>query len=306
MNKRADDRRSFLKGAIALAGMAMAGPAWTAARSRTKLGLQLYTVLDLLQQDLEGTLKQVAALGYREVETLGVFGMDAKRFRAALDAAGLVSPSQHLMPLGLEKDFAARVHRELTLEELERRFLERFADVEALIGEAADWARTLGQKYLVWQIIWPSQMRSEQTIRAFADALDRAGRLAARAGLKLAFHNHGGEFQPVDGIVPYDLIVEETDPHLVDLEMDVCWMISKQRDPIAYLDRFPGRYRLMHLKDVDAQGKSVPVGEGIVPFRAVVAAARKAHVRHMYMELDAPKDPMAVVRDAARYLAPLL
>lgn len=269
--------------------------------TRSPLGLQLYTIQPVLLSDPAATLKAVAALGYKEVETLGCFGLDPMLLADAVAGAGLTSPSQHLMPFGLEKDFAARVRRELSMAELERSFVARFADMDAMLKEAIGWAKRLGQRYIVWQIVWPSEIHDAAATRAFAKRLNRAGQICADQGLGFAFHNHGNELVPLDGHRPYDLILDHTDPRLVKLEMDICWMASKGADPIAYLRAHPDRYRLCHLKDVNGAGKSVPAGQGIVPFEPIIQACEASGVEHYYVELDAAVEPMKIVSDAADY-----
>jgi sugar phosphate isomerase/epimerase len=178
--------------------------------------------------------------------------------------------------------------------------------VEPIIVEAAARARQLGQRYLVWQIIWPEQMATRELLDAFCRAMDRAGQLCAAEGLVFNFHNHADEMAPRWGIVPYDVIIESTDPALVKLELDAYWVTKGGGDPVSYLARYPGRYVQSHLKDATPTGDFATVGQGVVDFPALLAAARHAGVEHAYVEYDRSDDPMRAVRDSARYLQPLL
>ncbi len=304
------DRRTF----ISLAGAAVLGAALGGCRRAPTpaparpLGLQLYTVMDLLEKDFEGTIKAVAAIGYREVETLGDFGQDRRYLRELFEKYGLRSPSQHMMPAGLGKIFAAGVRGEISRQELEDGFLKALAfdRVEPLMEECIGQARDLGQQYVIWQIAWASQLQTRAAVDELIRTLNRAGELCAAAGLSFAFHNHGAEFVPVDGQVPYDLMLTNTNPAHVDFEMDVAWVTHAGVDPVHYLDKYPGRFKLCHLKDVDAEGKVTRAGTGVVRFPEFLAAAKRAGVAHAFVEYDAPADPLAVAKASYGYLQPLL
>lgn len=296
-------RRDFLKIAGLAAGFAVAGEGETASR-RPALGLQLFTVMSELERDFEGTLATVARLGYREVETIGSFGRDPAELRRILDRHGLKTPSQHLVPGTLYEVFAKFVARELSFDQVKELWLQQMSldRVRPIIQEAAVRAHALGQQYVVWQIIWQEQMRDRASLDAFCAALNEAGRVCASEGLTFNFHNHSDEFKPVDGVVPYDYILEHTDPKLVQLELDSYWVVNAGHDPVAYLQKHAGRYVQCHLKDRAPNGDFATVGQGTVDFGALLAAARKHGVKHFYVEYDRSDDPMRAVRDAARYL----
>jgi sugar phosphate isomerase/epimerase len=276
------------------------------AGSRRQLGLQLFTVMTLLEKDFEGTLATIAEFGYREVETIGAFGRDPATVRAMLDAHGLESPSQHLVPGDLYSAFLRFTRRELSFDEVKGIWLRQMAieRIEPIIEEAIGRAQKLGQRYIVWQIIWPEQMQSREELDAFCRALDRAGELCAQAGLVFNFHNHSDEFAARDGYVPYDVILESTHPDRVKLELDFYWAAHGGVDPLEYLRRHPGRYVQCHLKDSTADGDFATVGQGVLDIPAYLEGARKAGIEHYYVEYDRSDDPLAVVRDAAKYLKP--
>jgi sugar phosphate isomerase/epimerase len=272
--------------------------------SHHPMGLQLFTVMVPLERDFEGTLQAVAKIGYKEVETIGSFGRDPARVRELLDRYGLRSPSQHLVPGDLYEVFNAFTQRRMSREEIQRRWLEVMSvdRVTPIIEEGISRAKILGQKYLVWQIIWPEQMASRDLMEQFCRAMDTAGKICANSGLVFNYHNHSEEFKPVNGYVPYDLIVEQTDPKTVKLEMDVYWAVAAKADPIAYFNRHPGRYRQCHLKDGTADGELTAAGAGIVNFPDVLLAARRAGIEHYYIEYDRADDPMAATRQSYDYL----
>jgi sugar phosphate isomerase/epimerase len=300
-------RREFLMAAstFGLAGALSGGPSFAdAAPNRRPLGLQLFTVMVPLERDFEGTLQAVAQIGFKEVETIGSFGRDPAHVRELLDRHGLRSPSQHLVPGDLYDVFNAFTQRRMSHDEIHKRWLQVMSidRVTPIIEEGISRAKVLGQKYLVWQIIWPEQMATREVMEQFCRAMNTAGEVCAKSGLVFNFHNHSEEFKPVNGYVPYDLIVENTDPETVQLEMDIYWALAAQADPIAYFARHPGRYRQCHLKDGTANGDLRPAGAGMVNFPAVLQAARKAGIEHYYVEYDRADDPMAATRQSYDYL----
>jgi sugar phosphate isomerase/epimerase len=304
------DRRELIKaGAILGLAGALDGPGILAhATAGRPLGLQLFTVMVPLEKDFAGTLQAVAKIGYKEVETIGSFGRDPAQVRELLDRYGLVSPSQHLVPGNLYEVFSAFTERRMSRDEIHKRWLEVMSveRVIPIIEEGISRAKILGQKYLVWQILWPEQTATRALMDQFCHAMNAAGEACAKAGLVFNFHNHSDEFKPVNGYVPYDVIVENTDPKTVKLEMDVYWAVAAQADPVAYFTRYPGRYRQCHLKDGDAKGELTATGAGIVNFPVVLQAARQAGIEHYYIEYDRADDPMAMARQSYDYLRKLV
>ena len=149
-------------------------------------------------------------------------------------------------------------------------------------------------------------MANRELLNRFCRAMNTAGKLCAHAGLEFNLHNQSVEFVRVNGYVPYDVVVENTDPGTVGLELDVFWAFAAKADPIAYFDRYPGRYRQCHLKDGTADGQLTTVGHGVVDFPAVLRAAAKAGVRHYYVEYDRAADPMKETRLFYGYLQRLM
>lgn len=280
----------------------------SAGRPGGSLGLQSYTVMVPLERDFEGTLGSVAAMGYTEIETIGAFGRDPQRLRDVLERLGLRSPSQHLVPGDLYQVFKAFAERKLSQMDVRRLWLEGMPidRVEPIVEEGIARASVLGQRHIVWQIIWPEQMENRSMLRRFCEAMNRAGELCEEAGMVFSFHNHAIEFAPVDGCVPYEVLLEDTDPNKVKFEMDVYWARTANVDPLEYLRRNPGRYRQCHLKDAGADGEIVVPGCGSIDFKAVFAAGSQAGVEHYYVEFDRSEDPMGVARDSYQYLASLI
>jgi len=308
-------RRDFLKGTAAAAGVAAVGTSalvgicalgsrLAQAAAHRPIGLQLFTVMANLEQDFEGTLKTVAQIGYQEVETIGAFGRDPKMVRELLDKYGLATPSQHLVPGKLYDLFNQFVQHKVSGPEIQKLWQETMAieRIKPVIEEGIERAKILGQRYLCLQIIWPEQMATRELMDKFCKGLNLAGELCAKAGVVFNFHNHSDEFRPINGYVPYDLIVKNTDPKTVKLEMDMYWIAHAGQDPLKYLADNPGRYKQCHLKDSTPSGDFETVGKGTLNFPVLLAAAQKAGIEHYYVEFDRSTDPMQVTRDSYAYL----
>jgi sugar phosphate isomerase/epimerase len=241
-----------------------------------RIGLQLYTVRDEMKKNFRGTLARVARTGYKEVEFAGYFGNDPKTVRALLRQNGLTSPASHIGIPVLGKEW------EKTIED----------------------ALVMGQRYLICPWI-EEKDRTQDGFKRMAELFNKAGERAKAAGLQFGYHNHDFEFKPIQGRFPYDLLLEETDPRLVTMEMDVFWLRNGGQDPVAYFRRYPGRFACLHIKDRDASGNMVEVGKGVIPWRAIFARRDVAGTKHIFVEHDNPKDPFASIRESYRYLKAL-
>lgn len=303
------DRRDFLRAAggvgAGLSALTVA-PAFARTGDFPRPGLQLFTVMKLLDTDFEGTLRTIAQIGYRQVETMGAFNRDPAWVRDQFRRFGLTTPSQHLMPSTLYNDFSSYNRGEIGWAEIIRRFTLAFDfnRVEQFVTEAIGRAKILGQQYIVWQMNWQKGYGLSEVKQHIA-AFNIAGQLCRDAGLGFAFHNHDLEFLPLDGTTPYDLLVQGTDPDLVKLEMDFMWASFAGADPVAYFERYPGRFRMTHLKDRTTAGKIVIPGTGIEDFPRLLDASKKAGIEHAFVEYDQPVSPIDEIRAAYRYLRTL-
>ncbi|MBJ7376634.1 TIM barrel protein [Sphingobium sp.] len=298
------NRRNVLASAM---GMMVAGCAAgrTANRpSPARWGLQLFTVGALMEQDFEGVLRQVAAFGYKEVETVGSFGRDPVWLRAQLDRFGLASPSQHIASDEVYASFGAWTRKEITTEQnrenYERAFLPEKA--LALVEDGIAKAKILGQSYVTWPILMPRMLADRAILDRYLDIFNQAGRMCRDAGLTFAFHNHHREFQRLGPDMIYDLILKGTDPELVKMEMDFYWVTKAGQGPIPYFENNPGRYFGCHVKDVDAAGEFAIVGTGRLDLPRLIGAAREAGAQHFFVEYDRSDDPIGAIRDSMVYL----
>jgi sugar phosphate isomerase/epimerase len=284
-------RRSFLKTASAsIAGAAFlkSAPRLMANALALPIGLQLYSVRDLLPIDYDGTLRQLGRLGYQEVEAAGFFGHSPKEVRQAMDHAGLHCVSAHY-PL---KDLLPKV------------------------DEVIRFGKDLGLNSIVCAAPWlkdPSSVkdpgsraaRDTMTLddwRWNADQFNRIGERVNAAGMRFAYHNHTAEFRSENGVVFYDELLRATDPAKVMMEMDCGWVVIGGKNPADYLNRYPNRFSMLHVKD-SAPPPSTEMGHGTIDYHPIFEAAKNARIEHAFVEqeeFDMP--PMEALKIDADYM----
>lgn len=276
------NRRSFVAELAALglaAGAGAQGCAPTAVRRRSwPLGVQLYTVRRELESDFQQTLERIASLGYAEVEFAGYFNKSVQAVASVLRQSGLHAPAGHFPLESLDK-----------------------------WDETLEFASEVGHRYVV--IPWvPQERRADaQAYRELARAFNGAGERARRSGIRLAYHNQEYDFIPADGAVPFDLLLAETDPALVEFELDVYWMVKFGQDPLHYLRSWPGRFPMLHLKDSSGapEHRMTEVGSGAIDWPAILSLGSETGARHLFVEHDEPASAFASVEASLRYLQSL-
>lgn len=303
------DRRKFLEvsglGMLAASMGACAAPGLRGGSAATSAwGLQMFTVLPMLQKDFAGTFKAVADLGYRNVETIGSLGAEPRALRELLDRCGLKSPSQHIASEFLFNSFSRWAKREISTEENRVNYVSALQpeNVESLIAGAIAQARILGQQYLTWPILLAPHIADRKLIDRFTKAFDRAGAMCRDEGLTFVYHNHAIEFGKIDGEVIYDILLAQTDPALMKLELDFYWFAKGAADPYAYLSRNKGRYTTAHVKDMNADGDFAVVGGGMLDVPRLIRAGRAAGMQYFFVEYDRSTDPMREIAESIRYL----
>lgn len=317
-------RRDFLKNSAGLflgsllSQRLIARSAFFGKPRLDRIGVQLFSIPKILEKDFAGTMGMISQIGYKEIEFYGpysfsaledkerwkavtpslgfsgsgYFGLTVQEVKKVLDDNGLSSPSMHT---GL-------------------------STLRSNMHEMAEAANILGQKY----IILPSS-KTEANLDGYkrlADEFNEIGSRAEKAGLRFAYHNHGNGLKEIDGIIPFDLILERTDPKLVYLQMDIFWMTAGGVDPVAYLDKYPARFRLMHIKDMAKNvrfsgdgGDSkqwielfpylTDAGSGVLDLKSIISHAEKSGVEHYIVERDLAPLPKEALEKAFTYLSGL-
>ncbi|MEJ7618693.1 MAG: sugar phosphate isomerase/epimerase [Pyrinomonadaceae bacterium] len=303
-------RRRFLQlGAGTATGLWAAGnvPRALAGSAKTlkNIGVQLYTVRDLMPKDAPGTLKALAGLGYKEVE---VIGRNLDQLAPELQRVGLKPISMHI-------EAALVTGNRETLKAIAARFNFPMLPDDYTLSSAIANAKKHGVEYLVVSYLFPQERGGADFYRQFADQMNRAGEQCRAAGLKLCYHNHAFEFAPVESIIPFDLFMERFDARLVSWEMDVFWIAMGGQDPAVTLRKYKGRVPLVHLKDKakaiagQTDEAKVPptafaeVGNGGLNFAEILRAAEEAGVRHYFVEQDQTAgNPLDSLRQSYAYL----
>lgn len=280
-------RRDFARlGAGAAAVLAGAGRVLAAPLDKP-IGLQLYSVRNLLPKNFEGTLEQLSAAGYKEVEAAGYYNKSAKDFRHAMDQAGLRCISGHYT---------------LSL-------------LRAQLDEEIEYAHALGLEYMVCSssggVHRDPNAKGEPTLddwRYIAGEFNRVGEKLKAAGITFGVHNHTPEFATEDGVLVYDELLRLTDPRLVVFEMDCGWVKASGHNPVDYLSKMPERFPLMHVKDMAHEPgggyHSVVLGTGTINYAPILRAA--TGLKHYFIEQEEfAGDPMKELREDAAYMRKL-
>lgn len=258
-------RRQWMAGGAAFAATIAGGPLMARSSGPKPVGIQLYTVRELFAKDPTGTLAQVAAIGYREVEYGGggYDKMDHAALRRTMERLGLTSPSIHVGYEALASDFDGTVAM----------------------------TRALGADTLVVPYMGEAHRTAAGWKAAVADFNRHAERLK-KAGLGFAYHNHDFEFTvKPDGVSLFDTLIADADPALVGLELDLFWAVAAGEDPKAIIRRLPGRIYAYHVKDRTADGKMTSVGKGAIDFADIFTLNAVAGVKHFYVENDQSPAP---------------
>src|SRR5262245_23998517 len=288
-------RRAFARQAGVYASAALIAPA-ALAQSRYKMGLQLFTIRDAMARDVVGTLKSIAALGYQEVETygfdpdaIGYYRLPAKEFAQRLKDNGLTTPSGHY---DLNKFVTTSVDD-----------LHRYVDRSAL------GAHALGQSYITWPVL-DAANRTIETFKVVAERLNAIGERLGKAGLQVAYHNHGYEFVEQDGQLPYDIILKNTDPKLVKLQVDLYWLSHDSKQPAHFwFQRAPGRFVMWHVKDMHKVSRDyTELGNGTIDYTKIWPDVGLAGMKHFFVEQGGnfAHDSMRSVADCAEYVKQFL
>ena len=248
------------------------------------IGLQLYTVRDLLEKDFEGTIERVAQIGYKNLEFAGYYNHTPEQVRALLDRLQLVSTSSHIGSQLIRQDAAAQIRA----------------------------AKTIGQDY----ITIPSYNFGREGAAGWRKGVaefNQWGAMCRDAGIKLAYHNHAAEFAPLEGTTGYDILLREVDPKLVDFELDLYWARYADQDPLTLFAKYPGRFAMWHVKDMMLTGTTkgmAPVGKGTLDFKTIFAHAGESGLKHFFVEHDnaaaGPGGSLASIQTSIEYLRKLL
>ena len=291
MSFHAMNRRRFLETAATISAATLFSSrfGWAAGEHKiNKVGVQLYTVRDLMKEDFDGTIAKVAQVGYKEVEFAGYFGHTAEQVKDVLQKNGLTAPSTHVQYDELDEKFPSVI----------------------------EFSKTVGMDYIICPWIPEDFRKSPDIWKQASDKFNKCGEQTKKAGIQFGYHNHWFEFLPTNGKLPYDELLKDCNPDLVKMEMDLCWAVAAGADPVKYFEKYPGRFPLVHVKDLKTRPKITSggaqnygdtvdlteVGSGIIDWKRIFAHSQQAGIKHYIVEHDHPKQPIESITKSYQYL----
>lgn len=249
-----------------------------------RIGLQLYTLREAIELDLRGTLEKVAKIGYSELEAASgskghYYGMMPGDFSSMVRDMGMYLRSTHVLVSNPYVSVSPTLKNGL----------------QKLVDDAAD----AGQQYLVCAFLFPEERESLDQYKQHAELFNEAGEACRKAGLQFAYHNHDFEFESLEGEIPYELLLSQTDPELVKMELDLYWVAKVGLDPVTWFEREPGRFPLWHIKDMakTEEKEFTEVGNGSIDFGRIFKASDTAGLDYYFVEQDeTPGDPFISIQ----------
>ncbi|MBE9492172.1 MAG: sugar phosphate isomerase/epimerase [Bacteroidetes bacterium] len=274
-------RRTFVKSISATLVASLVFPfRLTAIPTGKIIGIQLYTLRDQVKENFKGTLQKIADIGYNAVEAAGYadrkfYGYAPKEYKKIVEEKGLIPQSSHS---GISLD-----------------------NVDQVIDDTLE----AGMSYIVLPYLAQDKRKTIDDYKKLAEEFNRIGERCKMSGLRFGYHNHAFEFEKMDGIIPYDIMLEQTEPEFVTMQLDLYWMVYGGYDPLDYFEKYPGRFELWHVKDMDHTEKRecTEIGQGIIDFKKIFAAKDKAGMKYYYVEQEAFKiPPFESIRISFNYL----
>jgi sugar phosphate isomerase/epimerase len=295
-------RRKFIKSNAGLlaGGLVMSSlPIGFFAASYPPPGLQLFTFFDVIDKDLNGTLKRIAEIGYVEIESAfskkgGYYGLKPKEFADLVRSNGMKWKSHHVLGAPIVLPPGTKMPLGADGKPIDLSAIRNLKDnMQVLVDEAAEG----GIEYLVCA---NTPINSMDEIKSSIEVLNRTNTACKKAGVKFAFHNHDAEFHTVEGKVPYQMFLDETE---IKMELDLAWAIKGGQDPVALFKERPGRFPLWHVKDLDnTHEKILPVGSGTIDYKRIFAESETAGLQYYFVEHDFPKDGWQSITESIAYL----
>lgn len=315
------NRRKFLQqsGSLAVAGLLLPRLGFAnrlfESKAAMPIGLQLYTLGELMTTDAKGTLQKLAAIGYKELESAGsgkgnYYGYTPKELASMIKDMGMNWRSAHVGGAPFSMEQIMKMAKTAEDSARIKRMVERFKDRPKTLNlkenyqQLADDAAEGGLSYLVCSSIPVSTM---DEIKTAVEVFSKAGEACKKNGVQFAYHNHQTEFDTIEGNRPFDYILTKTDKELVKMELDLAWATKANQDPVALFNQYPGRFPLWHVKDLDKQTKNpAEVGSGIVDFKRIFENAKSSGMNYFFVEQDQAPQPLQNVTNSFNYLKKML
>lgn len=268
-------RRHFIQNlSLGVAGLYMS-PLLADQFKKKSLNVQLYTVRDAVSKNLEGTLERLAGLGYKNIELYGYngtfFGKTASEFKTILGNTGIkVLSSHHTTGIAMKGKGTLSDGWDKAVEDI----------------------HAIGAEYMVCAFLFPNE-RTPEIYKSLPAMFEKAATVTKTAGIQFAYHNHDFEFEKLGDTLVYDFLLNNTPADLVKMEMDLYWISKAGQDPVQYFEKYPGRFHLWHVKDMEAGTKAITeVGNGTIDFDRIFKARKKAGLKYWFVEQDTSKRDM--------------
>ncbi|HZJ59570.1 MAG TPA: sugar phosphate isomerase/epimerase [Chitinophagaceae bacterium] len=284
-------------------------------KTKWPVGLQLYTLGNLMTTDPKGTLQKLAAIGYKELESAGsqkgnFYGYTPKEFAAMVKEAGMQWRSAHVggAPFSIEQimKMAKTAEDSARIQKMAEQFknMPKMLNLKENYQQLADSAAEGGLTYLVCSSIPVSTL---DEIKTAVDVFSKTGEACKKNGVQFAYHNHTTEFDEVEGHRPFDYILANTDKELVKMELDLAWATKAKQDPVELFKLHPGRFPLWHVKDLDKNTMNpAEVGTGVVDFKRIFDNAKESGMKYFFVEQDQAPQPLQNVTNSFNYLNKIL
>lgn len=268
-----------------------------------EMGLQLFTFFNEIDNDVEGTLKKIAGVGYKKIESAfskkgGYYGMKPKEFAKFLKDQGMSWKSHHVLGAPFKMPAGAKMPTGADGKPITIPPMRNLRDnMQELVDEVAE-----GEvPYLVCA---NTPISTLDEVKASIDILNKTDEACKKAKVNFAYHNHDAEFRAIEGQIPYEMFLSQTK---MQMELDLAWATKGGKDPVELFKQHPGRFPLWHVKDLDKEFKTIlPVGEGTIDFKRIFDASATAGMKHFFVEHDMPKDALASIKSSYNYLSKML
>jgi sugar phosphate isomerase/epimerase len=301
-------RRTFIKkAALTIGGLTFSQELLASISPAPRaIGLQLFTFFNEIDNDVIGTLKKIASVGYTEIESAfskkgGYYGMKPKEFSSTLKDLGLTWKSHHVLGAPFKMPAGAKMP---TAPDGKPIVIPPMKNLKDNMQELVDDVAEGGVPFLVCA---NTPINTMDDIKSSIDVLNQTGEIAKKAGLTFAYHNHDAEFKAVDGQLPYDMFLTHVDASLMKMELDLAWAIKGGKDPVEIFAKNPGRFPLWHVKDLSRDFQKVePVGNGFIDFKKIFANASTAGMKHFFVEHDMPTNPLESITTSFANLKKIL
>jgi len=288
-------RREFIAtSALATAGAFLLPSCLPKEKMPRAMGIQLYTLKDSIEADVTGTLKALSDIGITELEAWSysdgnIFGMRYADFAAQANDHGMQIISGHY-----DTGFSNPQQKGTLMNDWER---------------AVEDAKKVGQPYLVIGGLNEAERNTMDSLKRTCELLNKSGEVCQKSGVRFGYHNHSDEFKKIEGELIYDVMLQELDPSLVTMELDLFWIANGGYDPITFFKRYPGRFELWHVKDMDKADRNInaDVGSGSIDFNSIFQQADQAGLKHFFIEQENfDTTALASVKNGVDYLNGIL